>query len=66
MSILRLRVGKEVEKLDGVTKIEIDFENSFALLTIEEGKTITDEIIRQKVKEAGFTAREITEIKLDE
>ena len=57
---------KKLKKLEGVTKIEIDVENAFVLLTIKEGKTISAEDIRQKVKDAGFTAREITEIKLDE
>ena len=57
---------KKLKKLEGVTKIEIDVENAFVLLTIKEGKTVTAEDIRQKVKDAGFTAREITEIKLDE
>ena len=52
--------------MDVVTKIEIDVENAFALLTIREGKTVTVEDIRQKVKDAGFTAREITEITSDE
>ena len=57
---------KKLKKLEGVTKIEIDVENAFVLLTIKEEKTISAEDIRQKVKDAGFTAREITEIKLDE
>jgi mercuric ion binding protein len=57
---------KKLKNMDGVTKIEIDVENAFALLTIEKGKTVTDEVIRQKVKDAGFTAREITEVSNDE
>ena len=57
---------KKLKKMDGVTKIEIDVENAFALLTIEEGKKVSDEVIRQKVKDAGFTAREITEVSNDE
>jgi len=57
---------KKLKKMGGVTKIKIDVENAFALLTIEKGKTVTDKIIRQKVKDAGFTAREITEVPNDE
>ncbi len=53
---------KKLKKMDGVSKIEIDVENAFALLTIEEGKIVTDDNIRKKVKDAGFTAREITEV----
>ena len=57
---------KKLKKMDGVSKIEIDVENAFALLTIEEGKIVTDDNIREKVKDAGFTAREITEVPSNE
>lgn len=57
---------KKLKTMDGVAKIEIDVENAFALLTIEEGKTVTDQAIRENVKKAGFTAREITEVRSDE
>lgn len=57
---------KKLKNMDGVIKITIDVENAFALLTIEEGKKVTDKVIRQKVKDAGFTAREIMEVSDDE
>lgn len=53
---------KKLNKMDGVVKIEIDVENAFALLTLEDGKTLSETSIREKVKDAGFTAREIKEV----
>ncbi len=57
---------KKLKKMEDVIKIEIDVENAFALLTIEEGKTVLEETIRENVKLAGFTAREIKEVTSDE
>lgn len=53
---------KKLKKMEGVTKIEIDVPNAFALLTIADGKSVSEELIRDKVKDAGFTAREIKEV----
>jgi copper chaperone CopZ len=53
---------KKLKNMEGVSKIEIDVENAFALLTVEEGKTVSENIIRENVKLAGFTARKITEV----
>lgn len=54
---------KKLKDLDGVTAIEIDVENAFALLTVEERKVLDEEAIRKKVKDAGFTARTIKKVK---
>lgn len=53
---------KKLKNMEGVVKIEIDVENAFVLLTLEEGKTLSEELIREKVKDAGFTAQEIYEV----
>ena len=53
---------KKLKDLDGVSDIEIDVENAFALLTVEEGKALDEEAIRKKVKDAGFTARTIKKV----
>ncbi len=53
---------KKLKKIEGVKKIEIDVENAFTLLTLLDGKTISETTIRKKVKEAGFTVRKIEEI----
>ena len=57
---------KKLKTMEGVIKIEIDVENAFALLTIEKGKILSEKSIRDNVKKAGFTAREITEVTTDE
>ena len=57
---------KKLIKMKGIAKIEIDVENAFAILTIEEGKTVSEELIRENVKLAGFTAREIKELTGDD
>lgn len=57
---------KKLKEMDGVSKIKIDVENAFALVTLNEGKKVTEATIRQEVKDAGFTAREITEVPNDE
>jgi len=56
---------KKLQKMEGVEKIEIDVENAFVLLTVEHGKTVNEEVIRERVKDAGFTAREIKEVPSD-
>jgi len=57
---------KKLKKMEGVKKIEISVEDAYALLTIEEGKVVSEKVIRENVKDAGFTAREITEVSPDE
>ena len=56
---------KKLQKMEGVEKIEIDVENAFVLLTLEDGKTVNEAMIRERVKDAGFTAREIKEVPSD-
>ena len=54
---------KKLKKMENVIKIEIDVEDAFVLLTIKDGKLVSENLIRKNVKLAGFTAREIKEIK---
>lgn len=53
---------KKLKDLNGVTDIKIDVKNAFALLTVKEGKILSEETIRKKVKDAGFTARTIKKV----
>ncbi len=57
---------KKLKKMEGVEKIEISIEDAYALLTIEDGMVVSEKTIRKNVKDAGFTAREITELPPDE
>ena len=57
---------KKLKDMEGVVNIEIDVENAFVLLTAEAGKTLNEEMIRKRVKDAGFTAREIKTVPSDD
>lgn len=51
---------KKLKKLDGVSAVEVQIEDGFVLLTLDEGADVTEEKIRNAVVDAGFTVREIT------
>jgi copper chaperone CopZ len=50
---------KKLSKLDGVEQIEISLEQGQAVLTLEEGASVTDEALKKAVADAGFTLRKI-------
>ena len=50
---------KKLSDLDGVDSIKIDIENGMLTLIVQEDKTINEEVIKEKIKEAGFTPGEI-------
>ncbi|MCX2678918.1 heavy-metal-associated domain-containing protein [Galbibacter sp. EGI 63066] len=54
---------KKLKDIDNVKEVEIDVKGAFAILTIQKGNVVFEKEIRQKVKEAGFTSKEITEQK---
>lgn len=51
---------KKLKRLEGVEKLDIKINEGFVILYFEEGAKIDKELISKKVKEAGFTPREIT------
>ena len=51
---------KKLSDLDGVDSIKIDIEEGLVTLIVQEDTTITEEVIKEKVKEAGFTPGKIT------
>ncbi len=51
---------KKLSDLDGVDSIKIDIEKGMVTLIVQEDKTINEEVIKEKIKEAGFTPRKIT------
>ncbi len=51
---------KKLSDLDGVDSIKIDIEKGMVTLIIQEDKTINEEVIKEKIKEAGFTPGKIT------
>ncbi|MDC0662341.1 heavy-metal-associated domain-containing protein [Marinobacter sp. SS21] len=50
-------VEKRLTKVEGVTGIEVEVADGVVRVTLQEGKTLTEEQARQAVAEAGFTLR---------
>ena len=57
---------KKIKKLDGVENLKIDVEKGMMTFTVAKGKTVSEEDVKKKVKEAGFTPREITYTEIPE
>lgn len=51
---------KNFKKIDGVSDIKINIKKGTLSFAIQKGKTISEEQIKKKVEQAGFTPREIT------
>ncbi len=54
-----LGLEKNLKKIDGVTNVTIKLEKGIATLELKEGANPSDEEITKRVKDAGFTPREI-------
>lgn len=54
-------IEKRLNKVDGVTGVEVDIGDSVVRVTLQAGKTLTEEQARQAVDEAGFTLRSYSE-----
>ncbi len=50
---------KKLNDLDGVDSIFIDFEEGLVVMQVTDSENISEEEIRAKIEEAGFTPREI-------
>jgi len=50
---------KKLNELDGVDSIFIDFEEGLVVMQVTDSENISEEEIRVKIEEAGFTPREI-------
>ena len=57
---------KKLKQIDGIENLKIDLKTGLVTFTMKEGKTVSDEVIRQKVKEAGYTVKEIKYVDLPE
>ncbi len=51
---------KKFKDVDGIEDIKIDIKEGTLSFLLEEGKIFPEEQIRKKVKQAGFTPKEIT------
>ncbi len=57
---------KKLNDLDGVDSIFIDFEEGLVVMQVTDSENISEEEIRTKIEEAGFTPREIVFSKKNE
>ena len=52
-------VEKTLSAIEGVESVETDVKSGQVLVTLAEGKTLSEEVARQAVKDAGFTLRSL-------
>lgn len=48
---------KKLKAIDGVENIKIDLESGLVTFSVRPGKNVTEEMIKTKVTEAGYTFR---------
>jgi len=51
---------KNLKKVNGIESVKIDMKSGHATVALKQGAQVDDQVLRQAVKKAGFTAREIT------
>lgn len=54
-------IEKRLNKVDGVTGVQVDVGESVVHVILQEGKTLTEDQARKAVDEAGFTLRSYSE-----
>ncbi len=52
-------VEKRLGAIEGVESVEIDVKSGQVAVTLAEGKTLSEEVARQAVEDAGFTLRSL-------
>ena len=52
-------VEKRLSAIEGVESVETDVKSGQVVVTLAEGKTLSEEVARQAVKDAGFTLRSL-------
>jgi mercuric ion binding protein len=53
-------VEQKLKKLDGVAELTVELASGLATLLMEEGADVSNETLRETVKDAGFEAAKIT------
>ena len=54
-------VEKRLNKIDGVAGVQVDIGDSVVRVTLQDGKTLSEEQARRAVEEAGFTLHSFSE-----
>ena len=50
-------IEKKLSAIDGVESTEIDLESGRVIVTLTEGKALSEEAAREAIKDAGFSLR---------
>jgi len=55
-------IEKQLSAIEGVESIETDIKSGQVVVTLVEGKSLSEEVARQAVKDAGFTLRSLKQM----
>ncbi len=50
-------IEKRLSAIEGVESVETDVKSGQVVVTLAEGKTLSEEVARQAIEDAGFTLR---------
>ncbi len=59
-------IEKNLKKIDGVGKMEVDLNNGLVIVNVAEGVTLTDEQMSKLFTDSGFTFRSMLIVPADE
>ncbi len=59
-------IEKQLSAIEGVKSIETDVKSGQIVVTLAEGSSLTEDVARQAVKDAGFTLRSLKQIQRSE
>jgi len=59
-------IEKNLKKIDGVEKMEVDLNNGLVIVNVAEGVTLTDEQMSKLFTDSGFTFRSMLTVPADE
>ncbi len=55
---------KKLKQIEGIENLYIELKTGLVTFTMKEGKTVTEEVIKKKVIDAGYTLKEIKYVDL--
>ena len=55
---------KKLKQIDGIENLKIELKTGLVIFNVREGKTVSEAVIKQKVKDAGYTVKEIKYVDL--
>ncbi|MBI1196189.1 MAG: copper chaperone [Gammaproteobacteria bacterium] len=55
-------IEKKLSSIKGVAKVDVDIKHGLVVVTMTEGAELSEQLARDKVKDAGFTLRSFSRI----